>query len=119
MSDIEILCAISGALRTGFQNQYTDAVAAELGLTWDRWFVSRYAGNPAIAAPAMADFLDGLVNRLVKENVQVALAQLVGLDEPLADKADQLCCSGRCERIVVGDGVEDFSSDILVVQVDR
>lgn len=75
VSDASVLGAIAQTLRFGFPGGYGDDVAAELGLTWDRWFVSRYAGNPVVAAQAMADYLDRLAQRLGDERVQEVILQ--------------------------------------------
>ena len=78
MFEAQILRVISSALKNGFHQPYSDELAAELGLTWDRWFVSRYAGNPGIASEAMADYLLRLSLRLGCGRVQQLLAEESG-----------------------------------------
>lgn len=115
MSNSLVLGAISEALRTGFRGSYGDDIAAELGLSLDRWCVSRYAGNPAVAAHAMADYLDRLAHRLGDERVQVLLAELSCVHESLAEQGQQLGAAVADERFLVGDQVKNPTGGVDVV----
>lgn len=115
MLEPEVLRVIAAALRVGFHQPYSDHLAAELGLTWDRWFVSRYAGNPGVAAQAMGMWLDTLADRLADERVQILLAELAGVDKSLAEKRNQLGASVSGEFFRVGEGVKNFPGGVDVV----
>ena len=78
MFEAETLRVIAAAMRGGFHLPYGDEIAEQLGLSWDRWDVGRYAGNPAIASAAMADYLLRLSLRLGYGRVQKLLAEESG-----------------------------------------
>ena len=115
MFEAQILRVISSALNNGFHQPYSDELAAELGLTWDRWFVSRYAGNPGIAAQAMGDYLERLAQRLADERIQILLADLAGVDEALAEQGKQLGAAVAGEFVLVGERVKDVAGGVDVV----
>lgn len=65
MMDAEKLQAIAALIRAGNAlSPPSQALVEALDLTTDRWFVSRYAGNPAVLGGAVADYLNDLAQRV-------------------------------------------------------
>ena len=75
MLEPEVLRVIAAAIRSGCHWPYGDEIADELGLTWDRWDVERYAGNPVIATAAMGLYLERLSFCLGDKRIQALLSE--------------------------------------------
>lgn len=115
MFEAETLRVIAAAMRGGFHLPYGDEIAEQLGLSWDRWFVSRYAGNPGIAAQAMGEYLERLAQRLADDRIQILLAELARVDEALAEQGEQLGAAVAGEVVLLGKHVKDVAGGVDVV----
>lgn len=117
MTEAEKLRAIAALIRSGRGGfpLPSEQVAQAFGLTTDRWSVTRYAGCRQVLCSTLAAYLDGLAQCRGNESVQVVLAQLVGVDQSLADQAEQLRAAVCGERLVVGQGIKDIPGGVDVV----